>query len=114
MEGHQRNPTRKMTSNLARVLKAKKTGRNSGKYSTSERENLENMYTSGPAAYGSARNLLKTSKMSKAKVETLLQQKDAHTKYRQIQRTFHRPKVIAYKIKETRSIDVAYVDKLAK
>ena len=64
-----------MTSNLARVLKAKKTGRNSGKYSTSERENLENMYTSGPAAYGSARNLLKTSKMSKAKVETLLQQK---------------------------------------
>ena len=43
-----------------------------------------------------------------------MQQKDAHTKYRQIQRKFPRLKVIAYEINEIWSIDVAYVDKLAK
>ena len=72
------------------------------------------MYTSGPAAYGSARNLQATSKMPKAKIDTFLQQKDAHTKYRQIQRNFPRLKVIAYEINKIWSIDVAYVDKLAK
>ena len=35
---------------------------------------LEKMYTSGPAAYGSARNLQATSKMPKAKIDTFLQQ----------------------------------------
>ena len=72
------------------------------------------MYTGGPAAYGSARNLQETSKMPKAKIDTFLHQKDAHTKYRQIQRKFPRLKVIAYEINEIWSIDVAYVDKLAK
>ena len=57
------------------------------------------MYNSRLAAYGSARNL---------------QQKDALTKYRQIQRKFSRLKVIAYELIESWSIDVAYVDKLAK
>ena len=52
--------------------------------------------------------------MPKAKIDTFLQQKDAHTKYRQIQRKFPRLKVIAYGINEIWSIDVAYVDKLAK
>ena len=45
---------------------------------------------SGPAAYGSARNLQETSKTPKAKIDTFLQQKDAHTKYQQIQRKFPR------------------------
>ena len=85
-----------------------------GKHSTTEQAKLEKMYTSGPAAYGSARNLQATSKMPKAKIDTFLQQKDAHTKYRQIQRKFPRLKVIAYEINEIWSIDVAYVDKLAK
>ena len=84
-----------------------------GKLSTTEQVNLERMYTSGPAAYGSARNLQETSKMPKAKIDTFLQQKDARTKYRQIQRKFPRLKVIAYEINEIWSIDV-YVDKLAK
>ena len=85
-----------------------------GKLSTTEQAKLEKLYTSGPAAYGSARNLQETSKMPKAKIDTFLQQKDAHTKYRQIQRKFPRLKVIAYEINEIWSIDVAYVDKLAK
>ena len=85
-----------------------------GKLSATEQAKLEKMYTSGPAAYGSARNLQATSKMPKAKIDTFLQQKDAHTKYRQIQRKFPRLKVIAYEINEIWSIDVAYVDKLPK
>ena len=103
-----------MTSNLAQVLKVKKMARRIGKLSTTERAKLEKMFTSGPAAYESARNLQATSKMPKAKIDTFLQQKDAHTKYRQIQRKFPRLKVIAYEINEIWSIDVAYVDKLAK
>ena len=103
-----------MTSNLAQVLKAKKMARRIGKLLTSEIAKLEKMYTSGPAAYGSARNLHKTSKMPKTKIDTFLQQKDAHTKYRHTQRKFLRLKVVAYEINEIWVIDVAYVDKLAK
>ena len=79
-----------------------------------KQKTTEKRYTSGPAAYGSARNLQETSKLPKAKIDTFLQQKDAHTKYRQIQRNFPRLKVIAHEINEIWSIDVAYVDKLAK
>ena len=43
-----------------------------------------------------------------------MQQNDAHTKYRQIQRKFPHLKVIAYKINENWSKDIAYVDKFAK
>ena len=54
------------------------------------------------------------SKLPRRKVEQFLQGKPAHTKYRQLQRKFPRLKVIAYDIDEIWSIDVAYVDKLAK
>ena len=43
-----------------------------------------------------------------------MQQKNSHTKYRQTNHKFPRLKVIAYDINEIWSIDVAYVDKLAK
>ena len=88
--------------------------RNTGKLSTTEQAMLEKMYTSGPAAYGSSRNLQETSKIPKTKIDTFLQQKDDHTKYRQIQRKFPSLEVIAYEINEIWSKDVAYVDKLAK
>ena len=52
--------------------------------------------------------------MPKAKIDPFLQQKDVHTKYRQIQRKFPRLKVIAHEINQIWSIDVAYVDKLTK
>ena len=71
------------------------------------------MYTRGPAAYGSARNLQEASKMPKAKIDTFLQQK-MPIKNRQIQRKFPRVKVIAYENNEIWSIDVTYVNKLAK
>ena len=88
-----------MTSNLPQVLRAKKMARNTGKLSTTEQAKLEKMYTSGPAAYGSSRNLQETSKIPKTKIDTFLQQKDDHTKYRQIQRKFPSLEVIAYEIK---------------
>ena len=103
-----------MSSKLAQILKQKKKLRKSGTLSSDERKKLENLYTVGPAAYGSAKNLYKASKLSKAKVDNYLHQKNAHTKYRQIRRRFPRLKVIAYDINEIWSIDVAYVDKLAK
>ena len=43
-----------------------------------------------------------------------MQQNDAHTKYRQIQRNIPHLEVIAYKIIELWSKDIAYVDKFAK
>ena len=46
-----------MTSNLAKDSKVKKMARGIEKLSTTEQGKLEKMYTSGPAAYGSARNL---------------------------------------------------------
>ena len=75
---------------------------------------METLYTTGPAAYGSLKNLQKVSKLTRPQVETFLQGKNAHTKYRQFRRKFPRLKVIAYDINEIWSIDVAYVDKLAK
>ena len=75
---------------------------------------LEKKYTSGPAAYWSASILQKTSKLPNEKIFTFLQQNDAHTKFRLIQRKFPRLKVIAFEIEEIWPIDVAYVAKLAK
>ena len=46
-----------MSSNLAQVLKVNKMARRVGKLSATEQAKLEEMYTSGPAAYGSVRNL---------------------------------------------------------
>ena len=79
-----------------------------------EQKTLENFYRKGPAAYGSITNLSKVSKLSRREVERFLHGKNAHTKYRQFQRKIPRLKVIAYDIDEIWSIDVAYVNKLAK
>jgi len=48
------------------------------------------------------------------KFENLLQSKTSHTKYRPYRGRFPRLTVIAYDINKIRSIDLAYVDKLAK
>ena len=59
-------------------------------------------------------NLQKASRLSKKKVETYLSQTDAHTKYKNPRKSFPRLKVQAFDINEIWSIDVAYMDKLAK
>ena len=95
-------------------MKKKRLQRDVGTPSEAEIRKLEDIYKKGPAAYGSVANLKKTSGLSLRKVENFLQGKNAHTKYRQFPRRFPRLKVIAYDINEIWSIDVAYVDKLAK
>ena len=77
-----------------------------------EEKNLHLLCPKGPEAYGSKTNLQK--KRPRKKVETLLGSKKAHTKYRQFRRKFPRLEIISCGIDEIWSIDVAYVDKLAK
>ena len=103
-----------MMTKLAQLLKTKKKLKNRGNLSQVDEAKLQKHYSTGPAAYGSVKNLQKVSKLSSAQVERFLQNTNAHTKYRQIRRRFQRLKVIAYDIDEIWSIDVAYVDKLAK
>ena len=103
-----------MTSRLQKIPKQKRSQRERGKLSDSEKLKLEKLYQKGPAAYGSVSNLQKASSLSRVKVENFLQSKNSHTKYRQYRRRFPRLQVIAYDIKEIWSIDLAYVDKLAK
>ena len=99
---------------LTKILKKKRLQRGVGTPSEAEIWKLEDIYKKGPAAYGSVANLKKTSGLSLRKVETFLQGKNAHTKYRQFPRRFPRLKVIANDINEIWSIYVAYVVKLAK
>ena len=79
-----------------------------------EHQKLEKAYTKGPAAYGSIANLQKVTKLSKPKVRFYLATQNAHTKYKTSRRKFPRLKVIAFRINEIWSVDLAYVDKLAK
>ena len=46
-------------------------------------------------------------------IETFLQSKNSHTKYRHYRRRFPRLKVVAYDINDIWSMDLVYVDKLA-
>ena len=75
---------------------------------------LSQLYSKGKAAYGSLRNLQKESGIDHNKVKKFLESKAAHTKYQPFRKNFPRLKVIAYRINEIWSLDLAYVDKLAK
>ena len=95
--------------------KAKKRPiRKSGLVSSSERKTLEQLYSRGPASFGSSKRLQKHSKMSLAKVKSYLDTKPSFTKYRSHRMQFPRLKVIVKDINEIWSLDLAYVDNLAK
>ena len=79
----------------------------------SEEKRLLKLYTKGPAAYGSIQRLQQESGLSRSKVLSFLQKKDAYTKYRNVRKQFPRLKVIAFRINEIWSMDLAYVDKLS-
>ena len=59
-------------------------------------------------------NLQKASKLPGKKVEPFMRSENAQTKYRQFSEKYPRLKVISYDIDEIWSVDVAYVNKLAK
>ena len=68
----------------------------------------------GPASFGNPTRLKTQSKFSFGKVKTYLETKPSLTKYRPILLRFPRLKVIVKDINEIWSVDLAYVDKLAK
>ena len=88
--------------------------RRTGSLTTNEKKLLELNYTKGPAAYGSIKNLQKSTKLEPSKVKLFLEGKNAHTKHKEYRKRFPTLKVIAYDINEIWSLDLAYVDKLAK
>ena len=75
---------------------------------------MKKLYTSGSAAFGSKNNLVKASGLSSKTVERFLETQNAYTKYRSYRRNFPRLKVIVNDLNEIWSLDLAYVDKLAK
>ena len=99
---------------LRKLLKKQRLQRDAGTSSEAEIHKLEDIYRKGPAAYGSVASLGNASGFSLRKVENFLQGKNAHSKYRQFPLRYPRLKVIKYDINEVWSINVVYVDKLAK
>ena len=83
-------------------------------FSTNEKRLLELKYTKGPAAYESVRNIQKSRNLKPSKMKWFLEGQNAHTKHKKDRKKFPTPKVIAYDINEIWSLDLAYVDKLAK
>ena len=110
----QRNPqTPEVVSKLQRKTELSKR-RRTGSLSTNEKKLLELKNTKGPAAYGSIKNLQKSTKSKPSKVKLIVEGKNAHTKHKKYRKRFPTLKVIAYDINEIWSLDLAYVDKLAK
>jgi len=79
-----------------------------------EHKKLSKLYTTGIAAYGSVQRLQQQSGLSRSKVLSFLHSKATYTKYRGVRKKFPRLKVIAFRINEIWSLDLAYVDKLSK
>ena len=72
------------------------------------------MYTQGAAAYGSIRNLAKTSRLPVSKVRQFLHSKASYTNFTLAARKFKRMRVFARLKNEIWCTDLAYVDELAK
>ena len=67
-----------------------------------------------PALFGSVKTLKVATVTPRQTIKHLLHTEPAYTKYRTVRRKIPRLKVIVYDINEIWSIDLAYVDKLAK
>ena len=85
-----------------------------GNPTISEEKKLKLLYTKGPAAFGSVKNLTNARQLSPKKVKKFLRSQASHTKYGLFRKTYPRLKVIVNDINEIWSLDLAYVDKLAK
>ena len=75
---------------------------------------LDNLYLKGPASFGNAKRLQNLSKLSMKKVKMYLETKPSFAKYRSRRLRFPRLKVIVNDLNEIWSIDLAFVNKLAK
>ena len=75
---------------------------------------LDNLCLKGPASFGNAKRLQILGKLSMKKVKMYLKTKPSFTKFRSRCFTFPRLKVIVNDLNEIWSVDLAFVDKLAK
>ena len=79
-----------------------------------ERQKLQRLYTQDAAAYGSVRNLAKTSRLPVSKVRQLLHAKASYTKFTLATRIIKKMRAFATIRNEIWCMDLAYADKLAK
>ena len=75
---------------------------------------LDKLYLNGPASFGSSKSLQNLSTLSMKKIKMYLETKPSFNKYRSSRFTFPRLNVVVNDINEIWSVDLAYVDKLAK
>ena len=92
-----------------RKMRVDKTG-----ISIDDVRKFDKLYLNGPASFGSAKRLQKLSKLSMKKIKMYLETKPSFNKYRSRCLRFPRLKVVVNDINEIWSVDLAYVDKLAK
>ena len=85
-----------------------------GSLSKHERQKLQRLYTRGAAAYGSVRNLAKTSRLPVSKVGQFFHSKASNRKFTLAARKFKRMRAFAIFRNKIWCMDLAYVDKLAK
>ena len=85
-----------------------------GSHSEYESQKLQRLYTQGGGAYGSVRNLVKTSNVSVSKVRQFLHWKPSYTKFTLVTRNLKRKKALARFKNEIWFMDLAHVAKLAK
>ena len=71
-------------------------------------------YLEGPAAFSNLARLKHHTGRNAKEIQNFLNQTNSYTKYRITRRKFRRLKVIAYRINEIWSMDLAFMDKLAK
>ena len=75
---------------------------------------LDQLYLKEPASFGNPTRLKTHSKLSFGKVKSYMETKSSFLKYHPIHLRFPRLKVVVKHISEIWSVDLAYVDKLAK
>ena len=85
-----------------------------GSLSKYERQKLQRLHTQDAAAYGSVRNLAKTSRLPISKVRRFLCSKDSYTKFTLPTRKFKTMRAFARFRNEIWCMDLAYVDNLSK
>ena len=85
-----------------------------GSLSKYERQKLQRLITQGAAAYGSAGNLAKASRLPVSKVRQFLYSKASYTKFTLETREFKKMRAFARFRNEIWCMDLAYIDKLAK
>ena len=85
-----------------------------GPSSKYERQKMQRLYTQRGAAYGSVRNVVKSSNLPVSKLRQFLLLRTSYTKFTLATRKFEKMKAFASFENEISCMDLAYVDKLAK